>query len=69
MATDGFGIGVNNRGLYRFNGAQTGNAFTDFLLGLPLDARDQVTSRGPLDGHSNDFAVVRAGRLESRTRA
>ncbi len=57
MATDGFGIGVNNRGLYRFNGAQTGNSFTDFLLGLPQDARDQVTSRGPLDGHSTDFAV------------
>jgi hypothetical protein len=56
-ARDGFGIGVNNRGLYRFNGAQTGNAFTDFLLGLPLDARDQVTARGPLDGYSNDFAV------------
>jgi hypothetical protein len=57
MALDGFGIGVNNRGLYRFNGAQTGNAFTDFLLGLPVDARDQVTARGPLDGYSNDFAV------------
>lgn len=57
MAQDGFGIGVNNRGLYRFNGAQTGNSFTDFLLGLPLDARDQVTARGPLDGHSNDFSV------------
>ena len=56
-ARDGFGIGVNNRGLYRFNGSQTGNAFTDFMLGLPNDARDQVTSRGPLDGHSTDFAV------------
>jgi hypothetical protein len=56
-ALDGFGIGVNNRGLYRFNGAQTGNAFTDFLLGLPLDARDQVTARGPLDGYSHDFAA------------
>ena len=57
MATDGFGIGVNNRGLYRFNGAKTGNALTDLLLGLPQNARDQVTSRGPLDGHSTDFAV------------
>ena len=56
-ALDGFGIGVNNRGLYRFNGARTGNAFTDFLLGQPLDVRDQVTARGPLDGYSNDFAV------------
>ncbi len=57
MARDGFGIGVNNRGLYRFNGAQTGNAFTDFLLGQPLDARDQVTARGPLQGYSSDFAA------------
>ena len=58
MAEDGFGIGVNNRGLYRFNGAQTGNAFTDFMLGLDRRMRsDQVTARGPLDGYSNDFAV------------
>ena len=57
MAQDGFGIGVNNRGLFRFNGAQTGNAFTDFMMGLTQDARDQVTARGPLDGYSNDFAV------------
>ena len=56
MARDGFGFGVNFRGQYRFNGAQTGNAFTDFLLGLPLDARDQVTNRGPLQGYSNDIA-------------
>ena len=34
----------------------TGNAFTDFLLGRPIDTRDQVTNRGPLDGHSNDVA-------------
>ena len=62
-ANDGFGIGVNFRGRYRFNGARTGNAFTDFLLGLPLDAADQVTTRGPLEGYSNDFALLRAGRL------
>ena len=57
MARDGFGIGVNNRGLYRFNAAGGGNAFVNFLLGRPVDARDQVTARGPLDGYSNDFAV------------
>jgi hypothetical protein len=56
-ARDGFGIGVNFRGQYRFNGARTGNAFSDFLLGLPLDARDQVSNRGPLEGHSNDIGV------------
>jgi len=57
MARDGFGFGVNFRGQYRFNGARTGNAFTDFLLGLPLDARDQVTTRGALEGYSQDVAV------------
>ena len=57
MARDGFGIGVNNRGLYRFNGGQTGTHFGDFLLGLPMDANDHVTARGPLDGYSNDFAA------------
>jgi hypothetical protein len=57
MAKDGFGIGVNFRGRYRFNGAQTGNAFTDFLLGRPQDVADQFTARGPLDGYSQDFAA------------
>ena len=56
-ARDGFGFGVNFRGQYRFRGAFTGNAFTDFLLGMPSDARDQVTNRGPLQGHSNDIAL------------
>src|SRR4029453_1284511 len=34
-----------------------GNAFTDFLLGMPTDVQDHITNRGALDGHSNDFAV------------
>jgi hypothetical protein len=55
-ARDGFGFGVNFRGQYRFRGTFTGNAFTDFLLGMPFDVRDQVTNRGPLQGHSNDIA-------------
>ena len=41
MARDGFGFGVNFRGRYRFNGVATGNAFTDFLLGLP-ERRDAI---------------------------
>ena len=57
IARDGFGFGVNYRGRYRFRGAATGNAFTDFLLGLPTDVSDHLTNRGPLDGHSNDFAT------------
>jgi hypothetical protein len=57
MARDGFGFGVNFRGQYRFRGGFTGNAFTDFLLGMPTDVRDQVTKRGPLQGHSNDVAT------------
>ena len=55
-ARDGFGFGVNFRGQYRFRNTFTGNAFTDFLLGMPYDVRDQVTKRGPLDGRSNDVA-------------
>ena len=55
-ARDGFGFGVNFRGRYRFRGTSTGNAFTDFLLGLPTDARDHISNRGPLEGHSNDIA-------------
>jgi Carboxypeptidase regulatory-like domain len=56
MARDGFGLGVNFRGQYRFRGTFTGNAFTDLLLGLPFDVRDQITNRGPLEGYSNDLA-------------
>ena len=56
MARDGFGLGVNFRGQYRFRGTFTGNAFSDFLLGMPFDVRDQVTNRGPLEGYSNDIA-------------
>ena len=56
-ARDGFGIGLNARGLYTFNGARTGNAFTDFLLGLPRQVVENISNRGPLDGDSNDIAV------------
>lgn len=56
-AIDGRGKGVNFRGRYRFNGAQTGYAFSDFLLGLTRDVTDAITNRGNLDGHSDDFAV------------
>ncbi len=54
---DGFGRGLNNRGAYRFDARQTGNAFTDFLLGLPARVDDQVSTRGDLEGNSNDLAV------------
>jgi len=56
-AVDGRGKGVNFRGRYRFNGARTGSAYADFLLGLTRDVTDSVTTRGDLDGYSNDFAV------------
>jgi len=61
-ARDGFGIGVNYRGLQEFRGSSaassTGNAFADFLLGnITRRARDHYTARGPLEGHSDDFAV------------
>jgi hypothetical protein len=54
---DGRGKGVSVRGVYRFGGAFTGNALGDLLLGLTRDVRDQVTNRGNIDGHSDDFAL------------
>jgi hypothetical protein len=56
-AVDGRGKGVSVRGVYRFNGVQTGSALGDLLLGLTRDVRDQITARGNIDGHSDDFAV------------
>jgi hypothetical protein len=56
-AIDGFGRGLNHRGTYRFGPNNTGNAFADFLLGLPNRATEQVSTRGDLDGHSTDFAT------------
>jgi hypothetical protein len=56
-AVDGRGKGVSVRGVYRFGGAFTGNALGDLLLGLTRDVRDQVTNRGNIDGHSDDFAL------------
>jgi hypothetical protein len=57
-ARDGFGIGINYRGQYQFNGSVAGNSFAEFLMGvISRRVNDQVTARGPLDGHSDDFAV------------
>ena len=56
-AIDGRGRGVNHRGQYRFNGARTGSAFGDVLLGLTRDVADRISTRGNLDGHSDDFAA------------
>jgi carboxypeptidase family protein len=56
-AVDGFGKGVNFRGQYRFNNVGTGNALANMLLGLTRDVGDHVTTRGDLDGHSDDFAL------------
>lgn len=58
LAQDGFGIGVNVRGQYQFNGRATGNALADMMLGIVSNrARDHYTARGPLDGHSDDYAL------------
>ena len=57
IARDGFGSGVNFGGRYTFTGLATGNAFSDFLIGVPRQTADQVANRGPLDGHSDDFAA------------
>ena len=55
-AVDGFGKGTNYHGQYRFNTARTGNALADMLLGYTRDAGDHISTRGDLDGHSNDWA-------------
>jgi hypothetical protein len=57
IAKDGFGSGLNHRGEYRFSGSKTGNGFADLLLGLPSRVDEHVSTRGDLDGSSNDFAV------------
>jgi hypothetical protein len=57
MARDGFGTGVNYGGQYQFTGLFSGNAYSDFLLGLPRQTQDQVANRGPMDGHSDDVAA------------
>jgi Carboxypeptidase regulatory-like domain len=56
-ARDGFGRGLNHRGQYQFNGSKTGNPFTDFLLGQPFRVNEHVSTRGDLEGHSNDWAA------------
>src|SRR5262249_23653880 len=56
-ALDGRGRGVQARGRYRFNGSKTGNQYADLLLGLPRSVTDFVSTRGDLDGHSNDLAA------------
>src|SRR6185503_18486578 len=47
IARDGFGTGVNYGGQYQFTGLFSGNAYSDFLLGLPRQTQDQVANRGP----------------------
>ena len=57
MASDGFGIGVNNRGPYRFNGARRGTPSRTSCSVCPRTPGIRSPTRGPLDGHSTDFAV------------
>lgn len=57
---DGFSLGVPGAvGSYVFSGAQTGNSFSDFLLGLPSRTDVGVNMRGvlPLDAHAGDVAL------------
>ena len=56
-AVDGFGKGVNNRGLYRFTNNNTGNALSNMLLGITRDAGDHVSTRGDLERPLDDFAL------------
>ena len=59
-AKDGYSTGANeSKGRYNFSGFATGNAFADFLLGLPNTVREQRNTRGnlPMDTTSNDYAL------------
>jgi len=59
-AKDGYSTGANeSKGRYNFTGFATGNAFADFLLGLPNQVREQRNTRGdkPMDTISNDWAL------------
>ena len=59
-AKDGYSTGANeSKGRYNFTGFATGNAFADFLLGLPNLVREQRNTRGdqPMDTTSNDYAL------------
>ncbi|HET7697632.1 MAG TPA: TonB-dependent receptor [Vicinamibacterales bacterium] len=59
-AKDGYSTGANeSKGAYAFSGFATGNAFADFLLGLPNEVREQRNTRGdqPMDTFSNDWAI------------
>jgi len=59
-AKDGYSTGANeSKGAYAFSGFATGNAFADFLLGLPNEVREQRNTRGdmPMDTFSNDWAL------------
>ena len=60
FAKDGYSTGANeSKGAYAFSGFATGNAFADFLLGMPNVVREQRNTRGnlPMDTFSNDWAV------------
>src|SRR5262249_10589322 len=60
FAKDGYSTGANeSKGRYNFTGWATGNAFADFLLGLPNLVREQRNTRGdqPMDTTSNDYAL------------
>jgi len=57
---DGFSAGANEgSGQFLFNGAASGNSFSDFLLGVPFRSSAQINTRGgrPLEGTADEWAV------------
>ncbi len=57
---DGFSAGANEgSGQFLFNGAATGNAFSDFLLGVPFRSSAQINTRGgrPLEATADEWAA------------
>ncbi len=61
-AIDGRGRGTNHRGQYRFNGARTGNALADLLLGYTRDVADRV-----IDARRHRRLLERLRGLRCRT--
>jgi hypothetical protein len=70
-AKDGYSTGANeSKGAYAFSGFASGNAFADFLLGLPNEVREQRNTRGdiPMDTFSNDWAVFAQDDIKVNSR-
>ena len=58
---------LDNYGVFTFNGSKTGNAYADFLLGLPATMTQDAPVRKTDNGAY--ISAVRAGRFPRSIRA